>query len=721
MSQQNFKKQTNALTFIPDEDFLALFYSTDLDAWAYKNENGDVQRFVSETTKARSLFARVRNQSGSTINALNVVYISGTSGTLPLIEKAQGDSSSTSDKTFAVMAESIPNNNDSSGAIAAGLIEDVDTSAFVDGDLLWLSPTIAGAITNVRPTAPDHSVFIGYVIKSHPTNGAIQVSIKNGFQLEELHNVLFTSLQNKNVLKYDSATQLWKNGTLDKTEVGLANVDNTSDLNKAISTATQTALDLKANLSLIGANNGIAGLDSGGKVPASQLPSFVDDVIEAANFAALPVTGETGKIYVTLDNNKTFRWSGSAYVEISASPGSTDAVTEGVTNLYFTEDRVRDTVLTGLSLLVGTAITAADSVRSALGKLQKQISDNLTTLTNHIANVSNPHAVTKTQVGLGNVQDVDTTTTSNILEGSNLYFLPSRVLLTVLTGFAASTNTAIAATDNVLQALQKTQAQINARALSSITISAGTSLNGGGDLTANRTINHNNFGTAGTYGSASSVPVITTEATGHVSGVTNTPIAILAAAVTDFAAAVRAVLLTGITFPYDTAVAAGDSILAAIGKLQGQIDVWTELITTTDVISTSTVTLSDLAQLDIPVVAGRTYRYELTLVFESTVATTGIAVTVATPDGAAGNIAMTARMITAADGTAAEHAGAISALGDLVISPNVPAINTRYVCDVIGMFVCTTGGTLRPQFRREAAGTNVTVRAGSCILSREFQ
>jgi len=68
-----------------------------------------------------------------------------------------------------------------------------------------------------------------------------------------------------------------------------------------------------------GANNGVATLDATGKVPSSQLPSFVDDVIEAANFAALPATGEGGKIYVILDNNKTYRWGGSAYVEISAS------------------------------------------------------------------------------------------------------------------------------------------------------------------------------------------------------------------------------------------------------------------------------------------------------------------------------------------------------------------------------------------------------------------
>jgi len=66
------------------------------------------------------------------------------------------------------------------------------------------------------------------------------------------------------------------------------------------------------------ANNGVATLGADGKVPASQLPSFVDDVIEAANFAALPETGEGGKIYVTLDDNKTYRWGGTTYVEISA-------------------------------------------------------------------------------------------------------------------------------------------------------------------------------------------------------------------------------------------------------------------------------------------------------------------------------------------------------------------------------------------------------------------
>jgi hypothetical protein len=79
-------------------------------------------------------------------------------------------------------------------------------------------------------------------------------------------------------------------------------------------TDLNTALGLKADL-------------VGGKVPSSQLPSYVDDVVEVANYAALPATGETGKIYVVLDTNKIYRWSGSAYVEIVDSAAVWGAIT----------------------------------------------------------------------------------------------------------------------------------------------------------------------------------------------------------------------------------------------------------------------------------------------------------------------------------------------------------------------------------------------------------
>lgn len=109
--------------------------------------------------------------------------------------------------------------------------------------------------------------------------------------------------------------------------------------------------------SIINVADGIAGLDATGKVASAQLPSFVDDVVEAANFAALPGTGETSKIYVTLDDNKTYRWSGSVYVEISPSPGTTDDITEGSTNLYFTNTRADARADTRILALVGDTDT----------------------------------------------------------------------------------------------------------------------------------------------------------------------------------------------------------------------------------------------------------------------------------------------------------------------------------------------------------------------------
>lgn len=64
---------------------------------------------------------------------------------------------------------------------------------------------------------------------------------------------------------------------------------------------------------------GLASLDSTGKVPAAQLPSYVDDVLEYSNMSLFPATGETGKIYVAKDTNLTYRWTGTQYIEISKS------------------------------------------------------------------------------------------------------------------------------------------------------------------------------------------------------------------------------------------------------------------------------------------------------------------------------------------------------------------------------------------------------------------
>lgn len=110
-----------------------------------------------------------------------------------------------------------------------------------------------------------------------------------------------------------------------KEQVGLSNVDNTSDKNKPISTETKSALDGKINTSDLGKPNGVAQLDDTGKIPSSQLPSYVDEILEFQKFSSFPRPGESGKIYVERDTNLTYRWSKGEgesegnYVEISPS------------------------------------------------------------------------------------------------------------------------------------------------------------------------------------------------------------------------------------------------------------------------------------------------------------------------------------------------------------------------------------------------------------------
>lgn len=94
-----------------------------------------------------------------------------------------------------------------------------------------------------------------------------------------------------------------KTHTHAKADVGLGNVTN----------------DAQVKRSEMGKASGVATLDTSGKVPTSQLPSYVDDVLEFASKSAFPTTGEDGKIYVDEATNRTYRWSGSAYVEISSS------------------------------------------------------------------------------------------------------------------------------------------------------------------------------------------------------------------------------------------------------------------------------------------------------------------------------------------------------------------------------------------------------------------
>lgn len=215
-------------------------------------------------------------------------------------------------------------------------------------------------------------------------------------------------------------------------------IGDTSELNKKV----QEFIDSK------GAPSGLASLNESGIIPSAQLPSYVDDVIEVDTFSNLPGTGESGKIYIVQDTNLTYRWSGTDYVEISKSlalgetsstayPGDkgkattdklnripdkliTDTVnvnqstTEAVLN--FTTYRQEAQQIGRNTLTITSATTSQAGLMSSSDKtkldglkdqagITSDINAVQTNLETHINNKSNPHEVTKDQVGLGNVDN----------------------------------------------------------------------------------------------------------------------------------------------------------------------------------------------------------------------------------------------------------------------------------------------------------------------------
>ena len=220
-------------------------------------------------------------------------------------------------------------------------------------------------------------------------------------------------------------------------------IGDTSEVNNKI----QQFIDSKGN------PNGLASLNESGVIPTSQLPSYVDDVIEVDTFSNLPGTGESGKIYIVQDTNLTYRWSGTDYVEISKSlalgetsstayPGDKGKATTDKLNKMSNKVVVGPTTVTPStnnvvikyqthftstnsnsedSHIINAATTSQAGVMSSadktkLNSLKDQsgitadidaVQSNLET---HINNKSNPHEVTKAQVGLS---EVDNTSDAN--------------------------------------------------------------------------------------------------------------------------------------------------------------------------------------------------------------------------------------------------------------------------------------------------------------------
>ena len=187
---------------------------------------------VSETTlkggsvilkNGVDLVARVVNKvtpnATLTKAAYQAVRVSGAQGQRLAVAYAQANNDANSADTIGLVCETIATNQEGF-IITVGQLEGINTTGslqgetWVDGDVLYLSPFTAGAITKVKPTGNGHIVIIGYVEYAHVNNGKIYVKVMNGWELDELHDVSIVSPANNEALIYESATSLWKNKTI---------------------------------------------------------------------------------------------------------------------------------------------------------------------------------------------------------------------------------------------------------------------------------------------------------------------------------------------------------------------------------------------------------------------------------------------------------------------------------------------------------------------------
>jgi hypothetical protein len=275
---------------------------------------------------------------------------------------------------------------------------DVAEGSFSSGDVgsqLWLGES--GKITKTLPTADNkHSVFVGYLdsFAGNGSNCGIYTKIQNGYEIGELHDVRISAVADNHILRYNSTRGVWENtAELTTAETDIANIeDGTTIVGKANADKDGNEFDAtylkKASasstyvpLSSKGVANGVAPLDSNNKIPSIHLPGGVDDIKEFANLASFPATGEASIIYVALDTNIIYRWSGSAYVEISSSlalgttsstafPGDRGLATETKTdNIVDGTQTLTDTRITNSA--VGVRPLVVNAIASTTANLQR--------------------------------------------------------------------------------------------------------------------------------------------------------------------------------------------------------------------------------------------------------------------------------------------------------------------------------------------------------------
>lgn len=180
--------------------------------------NSTLNVFQAIGTAPNTLLAYVTNDDSVTLTKGMPVYAFSGTGDRMTVKRANNTSDATSAQTVGLVLSASIAANQKGLIMMQGLLDGLSilpTSTFADGDAVYLGAT-DGSITNIKPEAPNHLVYLGVVTTaSNGSSGRMYVRVQNGYELQELHNVSIDggTLADNQVLTYESATQLWKNKT----------------------------------------------------------------------------------------------------------------------------------------------------------------------------------------------------------------------------------------------------------------------------------------------------------------------------------------------------------------------------------------------------------------------------------------------------------------------------------------------------------------------------
>lgn len=187
---------------------------------------------------------RCTNRTGTAIAKGKAVYIVGAHGNRPEIALADASTEATAATTLGITAESIADTGEGFVCVT-GMLRGLNTNHLTEGQIVWLSET-AGELTSTRPTQPAHGVFMGLCVRQQPgTSGILYISVVNGMELEELHDVLITTPTANQILKRNSGNTLWVNSS----GTALTKTDDTN-VTLTLGGSASTALVNAASLTL---------------------------------------------------------------------------------------------------------------------------------------------------------------------------------------------------------------------------------------------------------------------------------------------------------------------------------------------------------------------------------------------------------------------------------------------------------------------------------------